>query len=222
MRQILDYPNYSVTSDGKVISNQRVAGRSGKGISTKEKELAQMYNQRGYKMVNLIRDKKSKTRYVHRLVAQAFIPNPDNLPQVNHIDGNKENNDVANLEWVSAKENNHHALRTGLRTGQKGSANSQSKLQEEDAIKIIHLVMQGLSNIEIAEQFKLHDRYVSLIRGKKRWKHLWETMYQNEEVPYSCRKRTKAFNAERLSKAQLTEKLEASRVESSDSKREDS
>lgn len=102
MKQIQEYPNYSVTEDGRVISTQRVAGRNGKGISTIHKELTILHNQSGYCMVNLTKNKKSKTRYVHRLVAQAYIDNPENLPQVNHKDGNKDNNHYTNLEWCTA------------------------------------------------------------------------------------------------------------------------
>jgi len=64
----------------------------------------------GYKMIWLITDGKSKKFRVHRLVAEAFIPNPDNKPEVNHIDGNRTNNTVTNLEWVTSKENTDHYI----------------------------------------------------------------------------------------------------------------
>ena len=221
MKQIKEYPNYSVTEDGRVISTKRVAGRSGKGISTICKELSILHNQTGYCMVNLTKDRQSKTRYVHRLVAQAYLENPNNLPQVNHKDGNKDNNHYTNLEWCSALYNNIHALENGLREGQKGETNSQAKITESQATEIINLILEGWSNIEIADIFDLHDRYVSLIRGKKRWIYLWEKEFSHiDNIPASCRIRTKAFNAQRLSKALKDE--EVSRVDSSESKREDS
>jgi hypothetical protein len=68
-----------------------------------------------YYQVNLIYGEKSEYRTVHRLVATAFIPNPENLPQVNHINGNKHDNRVANLEWCSAQANVQHSIQTGLR-----------------------------------------------------------------------------------------------------------
>lgn len=66
-------------------------------------------NRRGYYQVTLSKETKHRTLSVHRLVALAFIPNPDNKPYVNHIDGNKKNNCVSNLEWCTASENNWHA-----------------------------------------------------------------------------------------------------------------
>lgn len=86
MKKIKDY-EYYVTKDGKVISI-----RSGK-------EMCQWIDNVGYKQCNLYKDGKKKYVRIHRLVAEAFIPNPLNLTQVNHKDGNKLNNNVDNLEW---------------------------------------------------------------------------------------------------------------------------
>ena len=71
-------------------------------------------NNKGYLYLKLHHWGKIKAVSIHRLVAQAFIPNPKNLPQVNHKDGNKQNNNVDNLEWVTGKQNRLHAYRTGL------------------------------------------------------------------------------------------------------------
>ena len=68
----------------------------------------------GYSIVGLNKDGGQKQLFVHRLVAVAFIPNPNNFAEVNHIDGNKANNSVDNLEWCNRYENAHHAFRTGL------------------------------------------------------------------------------------------------------------
>lgn len=96
-------PNCEVSSIG-IVRNKKT-----------EKEYTPTTIGNGYLSVH-IRDKNNKRHYIHRLVAEAFIPNPDNKPQVNHIDGNKMNNCVENLEWVSCKENIRHAIATGLNT----------------------------------------------------------------------------------------------------------
>ena len=76
-------------------------------------------NVKGYLYVYLRKNNKSKALKVHRLVAEAFLVNEKNKPQVNHIDGNKENNNVNNLEWCTNKENMNHAVRNGLITQYK-------------------------------------------------------------------------------------------------------
>lgn len=76
--------------------------------------LKNSYDSKGYIRVALSKGNKAKHLYIHRLVAEAFISNPKNLPEVNHKDGNKTNNCVDNLEWVTRKENMNHAQQTGL------------------------------------------------------------------------------------------------------------
>jgi len=88
--------NYNITSNGKILN---------KITSEKRKTTT---NNVGYESIMLYRNGKAKSFLVHRLVAQAFIPNPLDKPQVNHIDENKLNNNIENLEWVTAKENMNH------------------------------------------------------------------------------------------------------------------
>lgn len=83
-------------------------------IINREKILKQNLTKKGYCSVKLYKDDKSKNYVVHRLVAEAFIPNIDNKPQVNHIDGNKLNNCVSNLEWNTNEENFNNAIKINL------------------------------------------------------------------------------------------------------------
>src|SRR5574344_246958 len=88
-------------------------------FKTKDKEilLRQYILDKKYLCVSFTKNWKSKHKKVHRLVAEAFIPNLNNKPQVNHIDGNKLNNKVDNLEWCTAKENIEHYIKTIKQNG---------------------------------------------------------------------------------------------------------
>ena len=100
MIKIKNYDDYYVTSTGKIYSLK----------NNKKRELKGWVQNTGYKIVALDNKKHS----VHRLVAEAFIPNPNDYPVVNHIDGNKLNNNVKNLEWCTQKHNINEAIRMGL------------------------------------------------------------------------------------------------------------
>ena len=94
---VKDYEGkYQISNKGRVYS------------INSNKYLAQSKTHDGYLKVKLFKEGKARTEYIHRLVARHFLDNPDNLPQVNHIDENRENNIVSNLEWTSAKSNNNH------------------------------------------------------------------------------------------------------------------
>lgn len=84
-------------------------------LATRKRIIKPWNNGRGYMCVSKVfSGKKRKKYYVHRLVASTYLDNPENLPEVNHKDGNKQNNNVANLEWCTRSENRYHAYRTGL------------------------------------------------------------------------------------------------------------
>lgn len=103
-KKIPNYENYSV-SDSGLIRNDK----TGKVKATKSDSKG-----RDYQHVDLYSGGKGRSMRVHRLVAQAYIPNPENKPEVNHKDGNPRNNNVSNLEWATKSENMKHAVATGL------------------------------------------------------------------------------------------------------------
>lgn len=115
----------------------------------------------GYKYIQVMRNKKRHTLLIHRLVALVFIPNPDNLPDVNHIDGNKANNHWQNLEWISHAGNILHAMKTGLmnQTGRPSLAERDSEIRS--------LFREGSPITEISEKFKVSkERVKQIIKGR--------------------------------------------------------
>jgi hypothetical protein len=101
-KEIAGYCGYEITEDGQVRNKESKC------------VLKTQLQNGGYLIVALRKNKKRKAATIHRLVATTFIPNPNNKPQVNHIDGNKENNHINNLEWCTLKENMRHASMMGL------------------------------------------------------------------------------------------------------------
>ena len=97
------YGALEVSDLGRVRSNLR----DGRILKTQR-------DNKGYHRLRMTIRRERRSFKLHRLVAQAFVPNPENKPQVNHIDGNKDNNAASNLEWVSNVENAHHAISNGL------------------------------------------------------------------------------------------------------------
>lgn len=123
-------------------------------------------NHRGYLLVKLCRNGKKKQLQVHRLVALAFIDNPENKPHVNHIDGNKSNNNVCNLEWCTPKENTRHAIETGLFSPLEHADNilncNEFRKKPVKAINIITGDIEKYDSIaSAAHALKLHKSNIS-------------------------------------------------------------
>lgn len=100
-KDIINFPNYQISNLGNVYSK-------------KNYKIRKSFVSNGYLCIYLFKNGKRYRKKIHRLVAEAFIPNPNNLPIINHIDGNKMNNIVSNLEWCTSKQNTIHAYKTGL------------------------------------------------------------------------------------------------------------
>ena len=161
LRPVVGYENfYSVSSDGMVYSKR---GRS-PGV------MIHIRKKKGYLAVRLSVGKKHKSRLVHRLVAQAFIPNPLEKPQVNHKDGIKNNNSVTNLEWVTNSENAAHAVSCGLI--KIGEQHPRAKLTKKKIEEILLLDRQGHSANQIAQSFGISKYTVRAILGGKSWTHV--------------------------------------------------
>lgn len=122
---------------------------------------------RGYYQVTVF----GKNHYMHRLLATYFIPNPDNKPYVNHIDGNKSNNSISNLEWCTANENMTHARDTGLLNPRRGKDKPESRLTE-DQIREIRSLYPQYSQGKLAKMFGVVQPQIWSIVNRKQWKHV--------------------------------------------------
>lgn len=113
-KDIPDYNGYQVSNLGRVKTLDRtVIYSNGLKVKYKGKILKEFNHKHNYSCVNLWKNNKAKTFLIHRLVAQAFIPNPNYYNEINHIDNNRKNNVVSNLEWCTHKENENHKWNTG-------------------------------------------------------------------------------------------------------------
>ena len=132
-KQIAGFEGYQVSSFGNVKSVERLVW-NGKGYVHKPSMiLKQARNHKGYPIVYLSHNNRQKTVPVHRLVASAFIPNPFGKLQVNHINGDKGDNRIENLEWCTNEENQRHAWITGLQKVSHKAGRPRRKVLQVDA-----------------------------------------------------------------------------------------
>ena len=126
---------YQISDFGRIKSLERESKFGNRKRVLKEKIMNPNKSRHGYRGINFVKDGIIKAHLVHRLVALHFIPNTNNLPEVNHKDGDKNNNKKSNLEWCSRKFNMRHAHESNL-INQKGENSSLSKLKAEEVTEI--------------------------------------------------------------------------------------
>ena len=182
MQPIKDYEGkYCITQHGDV-------------VNTKGKTLAPVVNKKtGYKSVSLWKNNKGSSKTIHRLVALTYLPNPNNLPEVNHIDGNKLNNQVHNLEWVTSSGNTQHAYDIGLakQTMLLDDSTYESLLERfllgETMTTLASEHSAGLTRVTInmrkfAKTLGLHEQFEAQLKEQMRIRNTQANAAKKQEV----------------------------------------
>lgn len=165
-KTVPDLYGYEISNLGRVKSLPKAQGFGFK----KETVLEGFLTRKGYHKVNLKVDKKAKGTLVHRLVAMAFLPNPNNLPEVNHKNGIKTDNRIENLEWVTHSENMRHALENDLHA--RGEERKNSKLKDVDIPVIRSMRASGMKMHEISKHFNVARQTVNSVLNGTAWIHV--------------------------------------------------
>ena len=165
--------SYMISTNGNVksLARERKVSSNGATVKTKEMILHVSIKCNGYPIVTLSAFGNKRKAYNHRLVAENFLPNPINLPTVNHKDGNKQNNNIYNLEWCSYAENNLHAYKTKLKIPflRFGEKNPRSKLNLQQVKEIKSLLLKGLSQTEISKTYFVTTGCINSIKRNLSW-----------------------------------------------------
>lgn len=167
---------YKITDNGHFVSNflrfKRVSivrSRNNK-IINEEKHyiLKQNLGLNGYYTVYV----SGSNKLVHRLIAEAFIPNPDNKPHINHKNAIRTDNRVENLEWCTPLENVRHSLSLNIRKLPMGQNHRKAKLKDSDVLKIRELHKLGMGSKSISFLYPVMQCSISNIISRKTWKHI--------------------------------------------------
>jgi len=163
---------YQISNLGRVKSLPRLV-KSRNPFISKEKIRIGSLSSNGYLSIRLSKDGLATNNLVHRLVAEAFLPNSNNLPEINHKDGIKINCISTNLEWVTRSQNHIHAHKIGLKQSnfkpRYGSKNNKSKLTSKQVEEIRNKFKSGISRKELSKEYGVSITTISSINTHKTW-----------------------------------------------------
>lgn len=158
---------YDVSANGQVRTKHKL------GRAHLKKILSQTSNKKGYLRVRLTAEKGTFTKVVHRLVLEAFVgPQPSPIHETNHKNGIKSDNRIENLEWVTRKENNAHAVRIGLWHPLIGEAHGMAILNEHSVREIKELLRLGASCNGLGRMYGVSHMAIRHIKNGVNWKHV--------------------------------------------------
>lgn len=164
---------YQVSNQGNLRSlDRKVWDSRGYYKNLKGKELKGTLSKVGYYMVSLNKEHKISKEYVHRLVCETFLGKEEHHECVNHINGDKTDNRVENLEWTTYSENNKHAYEINLKSN-RGENQSRHKLKEYQVLDIRRIYAEGNhSHRELAKMYGVEHSTIGCITRKESWTHI--------------------------------------------------
>jgi hypothetical protein len=170
---------YLISNKGRVLRKERTVDKGKWGQVTFPERMLIPNKRLGYDSVVIRIYNKIFKESIHRIVAKHFIPNPQNKPFINHINGIRDDNRVENLEWCTAKENSQHSWRTGLQKGKRGDTNKLSRVTLNQRLEMERMNSSGVFQSEIAKSFGLNQATVSKIIKKVRSGYYLEGVSEN-------------------------------------------